>query len=68
VSPAEELLRAGLKWEGAEIEPAPSAFDWAPEPVNQLRDPFVFEEQGRLYLLYTGAGEQAIGLAALTPQ
>jgi hypothetical protein len=61
-----ELLRAELEWEGADIQPAPSAFDWAPERVNQLRDPFVFEEGGRLYLLYTGAAEAAIGLAALS--
>lgn len=65
---AEELLRPELDWEGAGIAPAPSAFDWAPEPVNQLRDPFLYEEEGRLYLLHTGGGEQAIGLAALTPQ
>lgn len=35
-------------------------------PVNQLRDPDVFEDKnGNLYLLYTGAGEQGIGMAKL---
>jgi hypothetical protein len=67
LTPAAELLRAELTWEGADLEPEPSLFDWAPEPANQLRDPFVFEEDGRLYLLYTGAGEKAIGLATLLP-
>ena len=67
LAPARELLRAERPWEGADIEPAPSAFDWAPDPVNQLRDPFVYEEDGKLYLLYTGAGEAAIGIARLTP-
>jgi hypothetical protein len=32
-------------------------------PVNQLRDPTIFEEDGRVYLLYTVAGERGIGLA-----
>jgi hypothetical protein len=35
-------------------------------PVNALRDPCVFEDRGRRYLLYAGAGESAIGLAELT--
>ena len=30
--------------------------------MRQLRDPALFEEGGQLYLLYSGAGEQAIGL------
>ncbi len=34
-------------------------------PVNELRDPFVFSEEGRLYLLYSVAGEQGIALAEL---
>ena len=34
--------------------------------VNQLRDPYVFEEDnGDLYLLYTSGGEQNIGIASL---
>jgi hypothetical protein len=63
--PVQDLLRAELPWEGGDLEPAPSKFDWALEPVNQLRDSFVFEDEGRFYLLYTGAGEAAIGIAAL---
>ena len=35
--------------------------------VNQLRGPDIFQdEDGQLYLLYTGAGEQGIGIATLT--
>jgi len=63
--PARELLRAEQAWEGADVDPEPSTFGPAPEGVNQLRDPFIFEEDGKLYLLYTGAGEDAIGIAAL---
>jgi len=40
----------------------------APENVNQLRDPYVFEDvDGSLYLLYSGCGEDAIGIALLEP-
>jgi hypothetical protein len=66
VPPAVELLRAEESWEGGDLDPEPSKFDWAPEPANQLRDPFVFIEDGEFYLLYSGAGEKAIGIAAFT--
>jgi hypothetical protein len=34
--------------------------------ANELRDPYLFEDQdGSKYLLYVGAGEQAIGIASL---
>ena len=32
-------------------------------PMNQLRDPAIFEEDGRVCLLYAVAGEGGIGLA-----
>lgn len=31
--------------------------------VNQLRDPAIFEESGRIYLLYAVAGENGIAIA-----
>ena len=34
-------------------------------PVHQLRDPFVYEDDGRVYLFYSVAGEQGIGLAEI---
>jgi hypothetical protein len=33
--------------------------------VNQLRDPAIFEEDGRIYLLYSIAGEAGIGIAEI---
>ena len=36
-------------------------------PVNQLRDPAIYEEDGRIYLLYAVAGEQGIGIGELLP-
>ena len=34
--------------------------------VRQLRDPCVYEEDGRTYLLYSGGGESGIGIAEVT--
>jgi hypothetical protein len=34
--------------------------------VNQLRDPAIYEEGGRVYLLYAVKGEGGIGIAELT--
>jgi len=33
--------------------------------VNQLRDPAIFEENNRIFLLYAIAGEQGIGIGEL---
>ena len=34
--------------------------------VRQLRDPYIFEDDdGQVYLFYSGAGEEAIGFARL---
>ncbi|MEM8645022.1 MAG: hypothetical protein AAGF86_01640 [Pseudomonadota bacterium] len=61
-----EVLRAELDWEGATEPITASVAGAVDEPVNQLRDPCVFEEAGRLYLLYSARGEAAIGIAELT--
>ena len=61
-----EVLRAELDWEGALEPPTASAAGAVDGLVNQLRDPCVFEEDGRLYLLYSASGEAAIGIAELT--
>jgi hypothetical protein len=34
--------------------------------VNQIRDPAIFEEKGRTYLLYAVKGEHGLGIAELT--
>ena len=65
--PPAELLSATSGWEGGQFEPEPSETASAPENVNQLRDPFVFEDtDGSLYLLYAGSGEDGIGMAAMS--
>jgi hypothetical protein len=58
-----ELLRPEHSWEGADAPLVPSVRSTAYGHVNQLRDPAIFEENGRVYLLYAVAGESGIALA-----
>ena len=58
-----EVLRPERPWEGADLPVEPSRGGSIDVPVNQLRDPAIFEEDGRVYLLYAVAGERGIGLA-----
>jgi hypothetical protein len=66
IAPAAEILAPEVSWEGIEhpIEPSSGGGGTG---KRQLRDPCIYEEAGRVYLLYTGAGEEAIGLAELVP-
>jgi hypothetical protein len=57
------VLEPELEWEGADRPAAPSARGFVMEPVRQLRDPALFEEDGRTYLLYAVAGESGIAIA-----
>lgn len=61
-----EVLRPEHDWEGANLPVAPSYRGAINHQVNQLRDPAIFEEEGRLYLLYAVAGEHGIAIAELT--
>ena len=58
-----EVLRPERPWEGADLPLEPSLGGAINVPVNQLRDPAIFEEDGRIYLLYAVAGERGIALA-----
>ena len=60
-----ELLRPELEWEGANSPLEPSIRSVAYGVVNQLRDPAIFVDDGRVFLLYAGGGESAIGIAEL---
>lgn len=68
--PAEpqEVLRPETKVEGGHLPVYPSRFGPVGEPVHELRDPAVYEEDGRLYLLYTGAGESNVCGAELVEE
>ena len=60
-----EVLRPELPWEGAGMPEQPSQRGPVFTPVRQLRDPALYREGDRSYLLYAAAGEQAIGIAEL---
>ena len=55
-------------YEGAALPLKPSVRGLVPEPVRELRDTAIFEEDGRVYLLYSVAGEQGIAIALLPSQ
>ncbi len=59
-----EVLKPEMPYEGIEHPVRPSTHG-AATGVRQLRDPAVFEEDGRLYLFYTVAGESGIAMAEL---
>ena len=60
---AVEVLRPERPWEGADAPLAPSVRSVAYGHVNQLRDPAIFVEDDRIYLLYAVAGESGIAIA-----
>ena len=58
-----ELLRPRYDWEGADKPLQPSVRSTAYGQVNELRDPAIFEDDGRIYLFYAVAGESGIAIA-----
>jgi len=59
------VLRPEYPWEGSDQPVVPSVRGWIDGPVNQLRDPTIYQEADRLFLLYTVAGESGIAIAEL---
>jgi hypothetical protein len=59
------VLEPEFDWEGADLPLEPSVRGNAPGPVRQLRDPAIFVEDGRIYLLYSVSGESGIAIAEL---
>ena len=55
-----EVMRPETAYEGGDLPLRPSRFGSVHEAVCELRDPAVFRDRGKLYLLYTGAGESCI--------
>lgn len=64
-SPARLVLSPQEPYEGAGLPAQPSARGPVFEPVCALRDPAIFAEGERSYLLYAAAGEQSIALARI---
>ena len=63
-----ELLRPETTWEGANAPNEPSIRSVAYGLVNQLRDPAIYVEDARVFLLYACGGESGIALAELEPE
>jgi len=62
-TPPVEVLRPERPWEGADAPAVRSLRSTAYGHLNQLRDPAIFEENGRVFLLYAVAGESGIAIA-----
>ena len=62
-----EVLAPELPYEGGDLPRLPSVRGLVDQPVCQLRDPAIFEEADRAYLLYSVAGEHGIAIAELRP-
>ena len=59
------VLEPQMDWEGAALPARPSVRGIARGPVRELRDPAIFVEAGRTYLLYSVAGESGIAIGEL---
>lgn len=60
-----EVIQSEKPWEGVNEPLVPSDGGSMHEPVHELRDPYVHEEDGHVYLFYSVAGEQGIALAEI---
>jgi hypothetical protein len=64
-SPPVDVLSPEREYKGLTLALEVSAPDEAPGRVRQLRDPGIFSESGRTYLLYSIAGESGLAIAEL---
>jgi hypothetical protein len=64
-STAVPVLKPEMPYEGANLPLTASKKGPARQAENQLRDPYVFDDNGRLYLFYSVAGESGIAMARL---
>jgi len=59
------VLEPEVKYEGTDLPLAESESGDIHVRARQLRDPAIFEEAGRLYLVYSIAGESGLGIAEI---
>lgn len=62
---AVDVLTPETSYECIELSNAPSESGDISRPVRQIRDPFVFEDEGRAFLFYATCGEQGISGAEI---
>jgi hypothetical protein len=63
--PAVEILKPETVYEGADLSITPSEGGKANGREHALRDPHIYEEGGKVYLLYAYAGESGIAIAEI---
>jgi hypothetical protein len=61
-----DVLAPEAPYECADLPNAPSEAGDIAVPARQIRDPFIFEDEGRVFLFYSTCGEQGIAAAELT--
>lgn len=66
-SPPETVIAPEKNYEGVDRPLETSKIDQAPGRVRELRDPAIFHEGGKTYLLYTISGESGIAIAEVKP-
>jgi len=64
-TPPVTIVEPEKEYEGGKLPITPSAAGLYYGLVRQLRDPAIFEENNKWYLLYTVAGENAIGIGEI---
>ena len=64
-SPPIEVMRPVKDWERGNLEAIRSERGPVYEQICQLRDPAIYEENNKVYLLYSVAGERGIAIAEL---
>lgn len=65
-STPEAVLWPEAAYECRDRPDVPSASGDVEEPVKQIRDPFVFDDEGQTFLFYAICGEQGIAAARVT--
>ena len=65
-SAPEVVLEPETVYEGGDLPLEPSRRGLVTGPVRQLRDPAIYREGGRTYMLYAVAGESGIAIGELT--
>ena len=60
-----EVLAPETAYECVDLPSRPSEAGDISVPVKQIRDPFVFEDQGQVFLFYSTCGEQGIAAAEI---
>jgi hypothetical protein len=65
MSPPVTVLKPELPYEGSDLPAVPSVSGGAKGRRNEVRDPAIFTEEGRTFLVYSVAGENGLGIAEL---